>query len=74
MKRYTFDDLLDNLCYYIAKFSKKINFIPYDKWYYRIINILYFPLRMLLIFIFCYISSCMLPFIMLISWIVKGEI
>lgn len=64
---------VDNIDTHIKIIDRKLNFIPFNKWYYRILNIFYYPLRKAIISLVWYISYISIPFIMLIYWIIKGE-
>jgi len=50
-----------------------VNDIDIDKWYYRILNIFYLPLRIILMSLFVYVLLCITPFAILIMWIIKGD-
>jgi len=67
-------EVIDKMYNRIDNFVKKINFIPFNTWYFRIMNIFYAPFRIILTFLFYYVLHIYFVFEVIVLWIIKGEL
>lgn len=58
---------------YLMKVENKLDFIPDNKFYFRIFKMLYYPIKLLLLIIISIGSLYALPFIWIFKYIAYGE-